>query len=52
MTVRTSRASLSGKLRLPDARACRDFASANFDNSVIAQRVADVYREAVNEGPL
>jgi glycogen synthase len=43
---------LSGKLKLPDARRCRDFAMANFDNSVIARRVAEVYREAVKEGPL
>lgn len=43
---------LHGGMRLPDARACRDYALANFDNSVIARRVAEVYREAVKEGPI
>jgi glycogen synthase len=41
---------LTGRLRMPDARACRDFARAHFDNAVIARRVADVYREALAEG--
>jgi glycosyltransferase involved in cell wall biosynthesis len=41
---------LAGRLRMPDAQACRDFARANFDNAVIARRVANVYREAVAEG--
>jgi glycogen synthase len=41
---------LGGRLRMPDARACRDYARAHFDNAVIARRVANVYREAVAEG--
>jgi glycogen synthase len=41
---------LNGQLRMPDARACRDFARAHFDHAVIARRVAEVYREAVVEG--
>jgi glycosyltransferase involved in cell wall biosynthesis len=41
---------LAGRLRVPDAQACRDFARANFDHAVIARRVAEVYREAVAEG--
>ncbi|PLZ04261.1 glycosyl transferase family 1 [Burkholderia sp. WAC0059] len=38
---------LSGRLRLPDAAACRDYARSHFDNSVIARRVAAVYGEAI-----
>lgn len=45
-------AALYGRTRLPDARACRDYAFAHFDNAVIARRVAEVYREAVEEGPV
>ncbi len=41
---------LYGRMQLPDAKACRDYALANFDNAVIARRVADVYREAVEAG--
>jgi glycosyltransferase involved in cell wall biosynthesis len=40
---------LLGKRVLPDARACRSYALARFDNAVIAAQVADVYREAVAE---
>jgi glycogen synthase len=35
---------LGERLRIPDARSCRDYARANYDNAVIARRVADVYR--------
>lgn len=38
---------LSGTIKLPDAAACRNYARANFDNLVIARRVADVYHEAI-----
>jgi glycosyltransferase involved in cell wall biosynthesis len=38
---------LSGSLNVPDADACRAYARANFDNAVIARRVAAVYREAI-----
>jgi glycosyltransferase involved in cell wall biosynthesis len=44
------RAALDGSLKLPDAEACRAYAQANFDNSVIAKRVATVYREAIAAG--
>ncbi|RKP48482.1 glycosyltransferase family 4 protein [Trinickia fusca] len=43
-------AALDGRLRLPDAQACREYALANFDNAVIARRVAQVYREAIEVG--
>ena len=43
-------AALDGSLKLPDAQACRDYARANFDNSVIAKRVAAVYSEAIASG--
>jgi len=43
-------AALDGTLKLPDAQACRDYARANFDNSVIAKRVAAVYCEAIASG--
>jgi glycosyltransferase involved in cell wall biosynthesis len=41
---------LSGRLKLPDADACRRYARENFDNSVIAKRVAAVYGEAIGAG--
>jgi glycosyltransferase involved in cell wall biosynthesis len=44
------RAALDGSLKLPDADACRAYARANFDNSVIAKRVAAVYSEAIASG--
>jgi glycosyltransferase involved in cell wall biosynthesis len=43
-------AALDGSLKLPDADACRAYARANFDNSVIAKRVASVYDEAIAAG--
>ena len=39
---------LRGTQRLPDAQACRAYARAHFDIPVIARKVAEVYREAVN----
>ena len=39
---------LRGTLRLPDAEACRQYARERFDVPVIAAKVAQVYREAVN----
>ena len=41
---------LNGSLKLPDAQACKAYARANFDNSVIAGRVAEVYDEAIALG--
>ena len=41
---------LNGSLKLPDADACRRYARENFDNSVIAKRVASVYSEAIAAG--
>jgi len=41
---------LDGSLKLPDAEACRTYARDNFDNSVIAKRVASVYDEAITAG--
>lgn len=41
---------LSGTLKLPDAEACRRYARENFDNAVIARRVAQVYDEAIRAG--
>ncbi|BCF99409.1 glycosyl transferase [Paraburkholderia sp. PGU19] len=38
---------LDGTIRLPDSDACRTYARANFDNPVIAKRVAAVYYEAL-----
>ncbi|MBP0596450.1 glycosyltransferase family 1 protein, partial [Paraburkholderia sp. LEh10] len=38
---------LDGSMKLPDADACRAYARANFDNPVIARRVAGVYNEAI-----
>jgi glycosyltransferase involved in cell wall biosynthesis len=43
-------AALDGSLKLPDADACRAYARANFDNAVIAKRVAAVYDEAIAAG--
>ncbi|CAG4892541.1 glycosyltransferase family 4 protein [Paraburkholderia saeva] len=43
-------AALDGSLRLPDADACRAYARENFDNAVIAKRVASVYDEAIAAG--
>lgn len=45
-------AALTGTLKLPDAAACRAYARANFDNSVIAKRVAAVYSEAIAAGEM
>ncbi|MGB8423975.1 glycosyltransferase family 4 protein [Paraburkholderia sp.] len=41
---------LNGSLKLPDAEACRRYARENFDNAVIAKRVASVYSEAIAAG--
>ncbi|MEQ5838442.1 glycosyl transferase family 1 [Paraburkholderia acidicola] len=41
---------LNGSLKLPDADACKAYARENFDNSVIARRVAQVYEEAIQIG--
>jgi glycosyltransferase involved in cell wall biosynthesis len=41
---------LDGSLKLPDADACRKYARDNFDNPVIAKRVAAVYAEAIAAG--
>ncbi|SEA78211.1 glycosyltransferase family 4 protein [Paraburkholderia sartisoli] len=43
-------AALDGSLKLPDADACRAYARENFDNAVIAKRVASVYDEAIAAG--
>lgn len=43
-------AALDGRLRLPSDEECREYARANFDNAVIARRVAQVYREAIEVG--
>ncbi len=43
-------AALDGSLKLPDADACRAYARENFDNAVIARRVASVYDEAIAAG--
>jgi glycosyltransferase involved in cell wall biosynthesis len=40
-------AALSGRIKLPDAQTCRDYARSHFDNAVIAKRVAAVYAEAI-----
>jgi glycosyltransferase involved in cell wall biosynthesis len=41
-------AALSGRIKLPDAQACREYARNHFDNAVIAKRVAGVYAEAIS----
>jgi hypothetical protein len=33
---------------LPDAAACRAYALAQFDQPVVAEQVAQVYREAID----
>jgi len=43
---------LDGSLKLPDADACRKYARDNFDNPVIAKRVAAVYAEAIAAGSM
>ena len=43
-------AALDGSLKLPDADACRAYARKNFDNAVIARRVAWVADEAIAAG--
>jgi glycosyltransferase involved in cell wall biosynthesis len=43
---------LDGTLKLPDADACRKYARDNFDNPVIAKRVAAVYSEAIAAGSM
>ena len=40
-------AAFSGRIKLPDEEACKTYARENFDNAVIAKRVADVYAEAI-----
>jgi len=40
-------AALTGRLKLPDADECRDYARRHFDNAVVAKRVAAVYAEAI-----
>jgi glycosyltransferase involved in cell wall biosynthesis len=40
-------AALSGRLKLPSAEECRDYARKHFDNAVVAKRVAAVYAEAI-----
>lgn len=42
------RAYLSGGVKLPDDDTCRDYVRKNYDWSVIAARVLDVYREAAD----
>ncbi|MGF6596936.1 glycosyltransferase involved in cell wall biosynthesis [Paraburkholderia sp. GAS448] len=39
---------LRGTRNLPDAAACRAYARAHFDRSVVAAQVAGVYREAID----
>ena len=41
-------AALAGRLKLPSADACRDYARSHFDNAVVAKRVAAVYAEAID----
>ncbi|SAK51985.1 group 1 glycosyl transferase [Caballeronia hypogeia] len=45
-------AAFDGTLDLPDEAACRRYAWENFDRSVIAKRVAAVYEEAIQVGPV
>jgi len=40
-------AALSGRMALPSAEECRDYARSHFDNAVVAKRVASVYAEAI-----
>jgi glycosyltransferase involved in cell wall biosynthesis len=40
-------AALTGRIKLPDAQACREYARNHFDNAVVAKRVAGVYAEAI-----
>jgi len=40
-------AALSGRVKLPSAEECRDYARSHFDNAVVAKRVAAVYAEAI-----
>ena len=39
---------LLGRRVVPDAEACRAYASAHFDRPVVAAQVARVYREAIS----
>jgi hypothetical protein len=39
---------LRGVRTLPDAAACRAYALAQFDQPVVAEQVAQVYREAID----
>jgi glycogen synthase len=41
---------LDGTIALPDAATCHAYARDNFDNAVIARRVAQVYSEAIAAG--
>jgi glycosyltransferase involved in cell wall biosynthesis len=43
-------AALDGTLRLPDAKACERFARERYAWDVVAERVAEVYREAAGCG--
>ncbi|KXU86024.1 glycosyl transferase family 1 [Caballeronia megalochromosomata] len=45
-------ATFDGTLDLPDEAACKRYAWDNFDRSVIARRVASVYEEAIEAGPM
>jgi glycosyltransferase involved in cell wall biosynthesis len=38
---------LQGKLQLPDDLSCSAYAKKNFDWQVIADKIADVYRRAL-----
>jgi glycosyltransferase involved in cell wall biosynthesis len=40
-------AALSGRVKLPTAEECRNYARDHFDNAVVAKRVAAVYAEAI-----
>jgi glycosyltransferase involved in cell wall biosynthesis len=40
-------AALSGRMKLPTAEECRNYARDHFDNAVVAKRVAAVYAEAI-----
>jgi len=41
---------LLGHYPLPDAQTCRGYARSRFEYAVVAAQVAQVYREALNEG--
>jgi glycosyltransferase involved in cell wall biosynthesis len=41
-------AALTGRMKLPSANECRDYARSHFDNAVVARRVAAVYAEAID----